>query len=201
MSGIIDRLSEAIRSLFGFLTSWRTSPEDKLKQRAVDLYREHSPRIQSILGSPDIPNIEVKVSNELQVPASTSGTTVTLSSQYFSEQADDGAIIHEFTHAIHRCPRYDGETSWLIEGMADYVRDTLGFQSGTSYPHFEKGKALSGYQTTAHFLFWLEKKKPDAVTLLSKQLINNTYSKNSFQDLFNVSLDQLVIEYENIYSQ
>jgi hypothetical protein len=176
------------------------TPEYKLWSRAVGLYKEYSPRIQSILDSPDVPNIEVKVSNEIQVPASTSGTTVTLSNQYFSQQTDDGAIIHEFTHAIHRCPRYDGETSWLIEGIADYVRDTLGFQSATSYPHFEKGKALSGYQTTAHLLFWLEKKNPGAVTLLSKRLIGNTYTRNSFQDLFNVPLDQLVTEYENMNS-
>ena len=176
------------------------TPEFKLQSRATDLYRRYSHSIQTIIGSPDTPNIEVKVVNGIQVPASTSGTVVTLSNEYFSQHADDGAIIHEFTHAIHRCPRYDGETSWIIEGIADYVRDVLGFQSGTSYPHFEKGKALSGYQTTAHFLFWLEKRNPNAVTYLSIRLIGNTYSRNSFQELFNVPLDQLVTEYENMYS-
>jgi hypothetical protein len=109
----------------------------------LDLYRRYSSRIQSILGSPNVPNIEVKISNGTPV-AATGGTTVILNNQYFSEHKDDeGAIIHEFAHAIHRCPRYDGETSWLIEGMADYIRDNLGFQNGASYAHFEKGKALS----------------------------------------------------------
>jgi predicted aldo/keto reductase-like oxidoreductase len=83
--------------------------------------------------------------------------------------------------------------------MADYVRDALGFQNGASYAHFETGKALSGYQTTAHFLLWLDKKNPNAVTLISKRLINNTHSKNSFQEIFNESLDQLVMEYESSY--
>jgi hypothetical protein len=55
------------------------TPEDKLKQVAVNLYRTHSPRIQSILGSPDIPNIEAKISNEVPV-AGTAGTTVILNS-------------------------------------------------------------------------------------------------------------------------
>jgi len=176
------------------------TPEEVLKNRATDLHQKHSSAIQSILGSPDNPTLDIKVLNDMNVPASTGGTTVNLSIKYFMQNADDGAIIHEFTHAIHRCPRYDSETAWIIEGIADYVRDTLGFQSGTSYPHFERGKAITGYQTTAHFLFWLEKKRPNAVTMLSIRLINNTYSKNSFQDIFGFTLDQLITEYENFYS-
>ena len=63
-------------------------------------------------------------------------------------------------------------------------------------PIFEKGKALTGYQTTAHFLFWLEKRRAGSVTILSKHLIDSTYSKNSFYEIFGISLDQLCMEYE-----
>jgi len=198
MSSRLRRLIEKMQSLFSLLTSWRASPEEKLSIHALSLYKKYASTIQSILGSPDIPNIEIRVSNELQVPASTSGTTVALNFQYFDEHKDDGAMIHEFVHAVHRCPRYDSDTAWLIEGIADYIRDVLNFQNTASYPHFEKDKALLGYQTTAHFLFWLEKKNPGSITLLSKHLINNTYSKNVFYDVFSIALDGLVSDYEKI---
>ena len=168
-----------------------------MKERALDLYRRHAPRIKTILGAVDIPQIRVEISmNLVETPAATSGTAVTLSYQYFRGKKDDGAMIHEYVHVLHRCPKYNDETSWLIEGIADYVRDVLDFKTEWSYPHFEKGRAISGYQTTAHFLFWLETKTSDGVALLSKHLMDDTYSQDSFIEIFGARLDQLILEYE-----
>jgi hypothetical protein len=199
MSNTFNRLSSSLRGLFSSLTFW-VKPEEKIKQRAINLFKKYSPRIQVILGSPDIPDIEFIVSKDLNAPAATTGTTITLNFQYFSEHDDDGAIIHEMAHAIHRCPRYDNETSWLIEGIADYVRDVLGFQTSSSFSHFVKGQALAGYQTTAHFLFWLEEKRSEAVTTLSKYLMDNTYSQDIFPVIFKLTLDDLIMEYESFQS-
>lgn len=190
-------LLELITALFSRLLTRKKPPEERMRERARNLYARHAPRIKTILGATDIPQIRIEISRSLTgTPAATSGPLVTLSYQYFSEKEDDGALVHEYAHAIHRCPRYDDETSWLIEGMADYVRDVLDFQTEWSHPHFEEGNALAGYQTTAHFLFWLARKTSDGISLLSKRLIENTYSKDSFNEIFGASLDQLVSEYE-----
>ncbi len=195
-------LLEPIKTLFSRLFIRRKASKARIRKQALNLYRRYAPRIKTILGAIDIPKVQVKVSKKLtKVSAATSGTLVTLSYQHFSEKDDDGALIHEYVHVIQRCPRYDDETSWLIEGIADYIRDILNFQTKWSYPHYEKDKALAGYQTTAHFLLWLEKKTSDGITTLSKSLIENTYSKDSFNEIFNASLEQLVSEYEKNQSK
>lgn len=142
-------------------------------------------------------------------PAATDGKRVFLNLDHFdkiadvygSREADDGAIVHEIDHAILWAPRYDKSTSWLIEGIADYVRDKLGYKRSPkgpfpgSYPHYEEGKALSSFQTTAHFLMFLEKLHPKIVRELAQALINETYSKKIFEKLFGKSLQELVKMY------
>ena len=44
----------------------------------------------------------------------------------------------------------------MIEGIADYVRDKLGYTTAWSSP--TKGDPKGGYQATAHFLLFLEGK-------------------------------------------
>ena len=54
------------------------------------------------------------------------------------------------------------EETWLIEGLADYVRDVLGYASTSgevpSFPHYDANGIFKGYQTTAHFLLWVREK-------------------------------------------
>ncbi|MBI2626582.1 MAG: hypothetical protein HYW69_03255, partial [Candidatus Nealsonbacteria bacterium] len=78
----------------------------------------------------------------------------------------------------------------------DYVRDRLGFQTSWSKEHYEKGKALAGYQTSAHFLMYLEGFQPTIIKDLSKALIDGTYSKNIFKKIYGKSLAELIEQYE-----
>ncbi len=80
-----------------------------------------------------------------------------------------------------RAPTYDETTIWLIEGLADYVRDELGHDAPWTKPHFEPGKATAGYQTTAHFLQHLERKHPGTVKRLAQALMDDTYSPDLFR--------------------
>ncbi|MGZ5299615.1 MAG: basic secretory protein-like protein, partial [Actinomycetota bacterium] len=59
-----------------------------------------------------------------------------------------------------RAPKYDETTSWLIEGLADWVRDELGHDASWTKAHYEPGKATTGYRTTARFLRHVERKHP-----------------------------------------
>ena len=143
-------------------------------------------------------------------PAATEGKKIFINLDHFdkiaeiygSRDADDGAIVHEIDHAIMWAPRYDENTSWLIEGIADFVRDKLGFQreaKGTflgSKAHFEQGKALGAYQTSAHFLMFLEKIRPDIVQELTQAMIDETYSEELYLKYFGKSLKALVRIYE-----
>jgi len=145
----------------------------------------------------------------LEWPAATAGKTVYLNLDHFDRiaqiygrrDADDGAIVHEIDHAILSAPRYDSTTAWLIEGIADYVRDKLGYLRETkgpiqgSYPHFEDSKITSNYQVTAHFLMFLEKHHPTIVKELAHQLVENSYSETTFEKLLGTPLQNLIKTY------
>ena len=93
----------------------------------------------------------------MEAPATTSGDVITLNSKWFREHPDDdGCIAHELVHVVMHCPRMDDSNWWMIEGIADYVRDKLGYTMPWSHP--ERGDPRSGYQATAHFLLFIEKR-------------------------------------------
>ncbi len=95
-----------------------------LRTWADGLYERYAADIAALIGADEIPAITVHVEHHGPGAAWTSGTDVFLSKQWFTQHPDDvGGVLHEFTHAIMRAPTYDETTIWLIEGLADYVRD------------------------------------------------------------------------------
>ena len=92
----------------------------------------------------------------IEAPATTSGDTITLNLRWFQEHPDDdGCIVHELVHVVMHCPRMDDSNWWMIEGIADFVRDKLGYNMPWSRP--VRGDPRSGYQATADFLLFVEK--------------------------------------------
>jgi hypothetical protein len=162
-----------------------------------ELYTTYGPTIAELLGVDRPPTIRIHVAREGAGAAWTSGTDVYLSSRWFAAHPDDaGGCLHEFAHAIMRAPTYDASTAWLIEGIADYVRDVLGHSASWTLPHYGPGEATAGYQTTAHFLMWLESTAPGAVRALARRLVDGTYTEDTFVEVTGRSLDACVVEYE-----
>ena len=168
-----------------------------LRRFGEDLYERYGPAVAELVGVPITPKIQVDVEPRGPGAAWTSGDRVVLSAAWFAQHPDDvGGCLHEFAHAIMRAPVYDDETAWLIEGIADYVRDVLGFDASWTRAHHEPGEALAGYQTTAHFLMFCEARHPGTVRRLSQLLIRGEYSDASFEGLCGEPLASLVTEYE-----
>lgn len=169
----------------------------RLRTWAERLYDEHAHDIADLIGAGEIPQVTIHVERQGPGAAWTSGTDVFLSARWFSEHPDDiGGILHEFTHAIMRAPTYDETTIWLIEGLADYVRDVLGHDALWTTAHHEPGKATAGYQTTAHFLRYLERSYPGTVKRLAQSLMHDTYAPDVFRQFTGKPLDVCVSEYE-----
>ncbi len=190
----------------------KTPTEQEYAQHVATLADQVIPKIKSLHTGRD-PDAEITFMLErgLSSPAATAGKTVYLNMDHFdriakvygSREADDGAVIHETDHAILYAPRYDKTTAWLIEGVADYVRDKLGYERETkgtikgSYPHFEEGKATSDYQVTADFLMFLEKLHPTIVEDLASELVENTYREETFEKLLGKPLQNLIETYSD----
>jgi hypothetical protein len=147
------------RSFFGRLFSgpW-TITSDTLLAKGYALSTKEIPRINDLLGLSysGQPRFLV-VERGMEAPATTSGDVITLNLRWFQEHPDDdGCIVHELVHVVMHCPRMDNSNSWMIEGIADYVRDKLGYTMPWSRP--VRGDPRSGYQATAHFLLFVERR-------------------------------------------
>ena len=168
-----------------------------LQEWAGELYERHAPRIAELVGVDAIPSISIHVARRGSGAAWTSGTRVYLAAPWFAEHPDDvGGCLHEFTHAIMQAPVYDRSTGWLVEGIADWVRDVMGFDAPWTFARREPTGALGGYQSTAHFLLWLEGRQPGIVRDLSRHLIRGTYDPIVFERLTGRSLADLVSTYD-----
>jgi hypothetical protein len=83
----------------------------------------------------------------------TNGASIVCSAGWFRAQPYDlGAVIHELVHVVQQCRSPENPT-WLIEGVADYIRWTK-FEppSKRTRPDPNRAKYTDGYQTTAAFL-------------------------------------------------
>lgn len=136
----------------------RSTVRNPLLERCSSIANGSIPRINALLGLDYRGQALFKIDDgSMNVPAATSGSTVTVSPKWFQDHPnDDGAIVHELVHVVMHCPRMDGSNWWMIEGMADYCRDKLGYTTSWSTP--TRGDPKSGYQGTAHFLLFVEQR-------------------------------------------
>ncbi len=173
---------------------------ERWAQRSID---QHGPAVAALMGmdGPLAP-VTVRVAPGGGAPGSTDGLRITLSEAWFRAHPDDeGCVIHELSHAYLRAPVYDRTTAWLIEGIADHIRDQLDMEMPWTFAHFEAGKAAAGYQTTAHFLAWLEERRPGAVAGLCRRLADGTYEEGAFAEICERPLSGLISTYEAEMSQ
>ncbi len=124
------------------------------------------------------------------------GKDLHISAEWVKSRPNDyGMVIHELTHLVQRYPSY--EASWLVEGIADYVRNGY-FEPAIALPtlNFEKAKYTDAYKTTATFLIWLDKNgQKGIVQKLSQSLVANTYSDATWKELTGKDVSSLWQEF------
>ena len=133
-------------------------------------------------------------------PGLTSGSVISLSSNWFNQHPEDlGAIVHEMAHVVQGYP--PGQPSWLTEGIADYIRYSLGYKTSWSYPHCGQGSPhyTSGYWCSAAFLQFIERVyDKDIINKLNTALKNNRYHDSLFQEYTGKSLPELWEESKDV---
>ncbi|KAH7701004.1 hypothetical protein AAVH_31870 [Aphelenchoides avenae] len=130
--------------------------------------------------------------------AGTMGDVVVFSAAYLaSNPSDIDVVTHECMHIVQA---YKGgnEPGWAVEGIADYVRYTLGVDNagaGWTLPAFDKSqKYTDGYRVTARFFLWIEKKvKAGFVKAYNQALREGT--GRFFQTFIGKTVDQLWAQY------
>lgn len=163
-------------------------------RKVAKICEVNCPRIKQKLVNEEIePPYEIVIKRELEYSGMVQGGTVYLNSQWFKEHPDDlGAVIHEMAHVFQQYPA--GSPFWLVEGIADYTRFWLGFESPWSYPHCcpDSEHYSLGYWCAAAFLNYIERAyDPEVVTKLDKALRDRQYSDSLFELYTDKTLDQL----------
>lgn len=131
--------------------------------------------------------------------AATSGSVITFNPEWFRKHPGDiDVVTHEAMHVVQAYPEYN--PGWLTEGIADYVRATMGVDNAgakwTLPEYNEKQSYKNAYRITARFLIWLEKnKRKDMVLKLDKAMRTNTYTDGIWKELTGKTVDELWSEY------
>ena len=132
-------------------------------------------------------------------PAATSGNNIIFSATWLREHpADTDVVTHELMHVVQAYP--SGGPGWLVEGIADYVRNRYGINNGPggwSMQDYSPGENYeNGYRVTARFLTWLENRiRPSIVNDLDAQLRQQTYGTDTWHQLTGKTVNELWNQY------
>ncbi len=128
--------------------------------------------------------------------AGTGGTNITCYDGWFKAHPDDvGAVIHEAIHVVQSYPQ--GSPSWLVEGIADYMRFWIFEPKTPKRPlNPDRIKYQDSYQVTAAFLAWLVQTcDKDIVKKLNAACRKGQYKDELFKQYSGKDLDTLWDEF------
>lgn len=151
---------------------------------------------------PRVPTLQL-VFESMETPALIEGTTIRISTTHLTTIEDEGndaseeviGLLYFFLSHAYLEPA-EQTPSWLVSGLADYVRLKAGFIDPETQA--AGGAATDGFRTTAFFLSWLNDSRAHFVLDLNARLASNQapYSDAIFTDLTTQSLDELWAEYQ-----
>ncbi|HET6345843.1 MAG TPA: basic secretory protein-like protein [Myxococcota bacterium] len=110
-----------------------------------------------------------------------------------------GVLTHEIAHVYQNDNGNYGEITWLVEGIADFVRYRNGFVPLSKRQH--GGSYTDSYNTTAFFLDYLDRTYPDFVYKLNAALAppDKSWTKAYFQTVTGKDVDTLWAEYQRSF--
>jgi hypothetical protein len=127
------------------------------------------------------------------------GDVLVFSYDYMEGHPKEGDVaVHEIMHKVQN--GYKGSVpSWLIEGMADYVRYRYGIDNPDSWalPDYSSSQNYDdSYRVTARFLVWIENhKEKNFVKLLDTALRKGTDYKDFWIQTLGKSIDDIWTAY------
>jgi hypothetical protein len=136
--------------------------------------------------------IKMTLTKSYRGVAAAGGGQITGSVKYFKDHPRDvGAMAHETVHIVQHY-RGRGNPSWLVEGVADYIR-FFKFEPGNLGPiNAERAHYNNSYRVSAAFLAYLvEKYDPRIVLKLNKAMREGTYKAELFRDFTGKTIDDL----------
>ncbi|WP_207534200.1 basic secretory protein-like protein [Desertivirga arenae] len=132
--------------------------------------------------------------------AAAAGRTIRFNPAWFDKNPGDiDVVTHEVMHLVQSYPGGAGP-GWVTEGIADYVRLTMGVDNkgaGWSVPDYKASQSYTNaYRITARFFYWMEKNvKKGLVKKLDNAMRTKTYSDSFWKDQTGKTIDELWSNY------
>ncbi|XP_078161394.1 uncharacterized protein LOC144556816 [Carex rostrata] len=136
-------------------------------------------------------------------PAYTDTNEIHFSAEYIADYSGDvktefdGVIYHEMTH-VWQWNGQGNAPSWIIEGIADFVRLKANYAS-SNWPKPGEGNSWTdSYAVTAHFLDYCNGLMSGFVAQMNAKM-KDGYSDDFFVQLLGKTVDQLWSDYKAKY--
>ncbi len=141
--------------------------------------------------------VKIVIKTDMQVPGSTTGSTISVSDSFITKHPDDfGMVIHELVHVVQGYPNSHKGAGWLVEGIADYCRYWKYESERPRHKIGENATYRDGYSTAASFLAWIVwKYDRRTVRRLDAALRKGNYDDALFRKITGKDLPELWEEF------
>lgn len=169
-----------------------------LKERMIETFFAVYPEQAKIYNPKTARKVTFIINPKYDGVAATAGTYVHYNPGWFDKNPGDiDVVTHEVMHIIQS---YRGGEGWITEGIADYVRATMGVDNegaGWSMPAFKPEHSYkNAYRITARFFIWLEKNaKSGIIVKLDSAMRSKTYTDEFWKTETGKTVDELWAEY------
>jgi len=167
-----------------------------LKQRLIDAFFSVYPKEAKKYNKNTIKKVIFVVDPEYKGVAATGNGIVRYNPEWFKKNPGDiDVVTHEVMHLVQAYPN-DAGPGWITEGIADYVRFTMGIDNaGANWtlPDYAATQSYeNAYRVTARFLYWIEQKvKKGTVKKLDRAMRTKTYTADFWKQTTGKSVDEL----------
>jgi hypothetical protein len=173
---------------------------NEVKQRLIKVFFRVYPKEVKIYNKSSISKVIFIIDPAYKGVAAAGGDIVRFDPRWFGKNPNDiDVVTHEVMHLVQSYPNEAGP-GWITEGIADYVRYTLGIDNdGANWklPEYStKHSYTDAYRVTARFFYWLERQgNKGFVKKLDYSMRTKAYNDSFWKENTGKTLDQLWQEY------
>ncbi len=173
--------------------------DSKEKERMIETFYKVYPEQCKIYNPKSREKVTIFIDTAYEGVAATGGGLMRVNPKWMKKNPEDiDVVTHETMHVVQEYPRY--EPIWVTEGIADYVRATLGVNNVAAkwtLPEYKSSQSYTNsYRITARFFIWLENKvKKGIVKNLDNAMRTNTYTDGFWKNETGKTVDELWAQY------
>lgn len=171
-----------------------------VKARMISTFFDVYPKEAKIYNKNTRKKVIIFIDPAYTAVAATAGEIVRVNPEWMHKHPEDiDVVTHEVMHIVQSYPGWAGP-GWVTEGIADYVRATLGVDNkGANWtlPDYKPTQNYdNAYRVTARFFIWVEKnKKKGMVKILDNAMRTKTYTPEIWVKETGKTVDELWAEY------